>query len=353
MRILDRYIGKSVILGILTTLLVLIILISFSALIEEIEDVGKGDYRTLDVFTYILFLVPRQAYEVFPIAVLLGSLVGLGGLASHSELTAMRTTGVSLGRIVFSVMKAGVLIMLLVLFIGEVVAPESEQHAERIRAEKLYNQSTLKTRYGFWARDGESFINIRQILADSQLGDIYIYEFSPDGKLKIATHAASARYEDGRWLMRGINQSTFSDDSITSREIETATWESVLNPDLLDVVTRPSMLPALGLYQYIKFLHSNGLDAKTYEVALGEKIITPLTTLVMVFLSVPFVFGVLRSVGIGSRIFIGALLGVFFLVLNKAFGHMAIVYDLNVVFAVSFPGIMFLAIAVLLTRRVH
>ena len=353
MRMLDRYIGKSVILGILTALLILIILISFFALIEEIEDVGKGDYRTLDVFKYILFLVPRQAYEVFPVAVLLGSLVGLGRLASHSELTAMRTAGVSLGRIIFSVMKAGVLIMLLVLFLGEVVAPKSGQHAERMRAEKLYNQSTLKTRFGFWARDGESFINIRQILADSRLGDIYIYEFSPEGKLKIATHAASARYEKERWILRDIKQSSFSQDSITSRQIETATWESVLNPDLLDVVARPSMLPAWGLYQYVKFLHSNGLKAKTYEVALGEKIVNPLTTLVMVFLSVPFVFGVLRTVGIGQRIFIGALLGVFFLVLNRAFGHMAIVYDLNVVFAVSFPGLMFLAVATLLMRRVN
>jgi lipopolysaccharide export system permease protein len=186
----------------------------------------------------------------------------------------MRTAGVSLGRIVFSVMKAGLLIMLLVLLVGEVVAPESEQYAEHLRAEKLYKQSTLKTRYGFWARDGASFINIRQILPDSQLGDIYIYEFSPDGKLKIATHAASARYEEQRWLLRDIKQSSFSDDSISSREIETATWESVLDPDLLDVVTRPTMLPALGLYQYVKFLHSNGLEAKTYELALGEKILS-------------------------------------------------------------------------------
>ena len=294
MKLLDRYIGKSVILGILFSLFMLLSLISFFALIEEVEKVGRGEYRLLDAFKYILFLVPRQAYEVFPVAVLLGSLVGLGALASNSELTAMRTAGVSLGRIVFSVMKAGILVMLLVLLVGEFVAPESEQYAERERAEKLYNQSTLKTRYGFWARDGSSFINIRQILPNARLGDIYIYEFAPDRTLEVATHAESAEYENDRWILRGIKQSSFSDEQIVSREIETATWESVLNPDLLDVVTRPSMLPAWGLYQYIRFLRSNGLESKAYEVALGEKIVTPLITLVMVFLSVPFVFGVLR-----------------------------------------------------------
>ncbi|MCP3869125.1 MAG: LPS export ABC transporter permease LptG [Gammaproteobacteria bacterium] len=353
MKLLDRYIGKTVISGILGTLLVLLILISFFALIEEVEDVGRGDYRTLDAFKYVLFLMPRQAYDIFPVAVLLGSLIGLGGLASHSELVAIRSAGVSLGRIIFSVMKAGLLVMFLVVLLGEVVAPKSEQHAETVRAEKLYNQTTLKTRYGFWARDGEYFVNIRQILPGSELRDIYIYEFASDRTLKLATHAASARYEDGRWRLQGIKQSRFSEQQVISSDIVTTTWESMINPDLLDVVTRPAMLPAWGLYQYIDFLHSNGQEARVYEVAFWEKIVTPLITLVMVLLSVPFVFGVLRSVGIGQRIFIGAALGVLFLLLNKAFGHMAIVYNIDALFAVSFPGLLFLTIALYFVRRLH
>jgi lipopolysaccharide export system permease protein len=73
----------------------------------------------------------------------------------------------------------------------------------------------------------------------------------------------------------------------------------------------------------------------------------------MVFLAVPFVFGVLRSVGIGQRIFAGALMGLAFFLLNKVLGHMAVVYSLNPLFAAAVPGLLFLGIGFWFARRVH
>lgn len=354
MKLLERYIGKSVIVNILSSLLILLTLLGFVTLLREVEEVGRGDYRTLDAFKYVLLTLPRHAYDLFPVAVLLGSLVGLGGLASNSELIAMRAAGVSLTRIILIVMKAGVLVMLLVLLIGELVAPVSEQYAENMRTEKISQKVTLKTKYGFWARDGNSFINIRYILPNAQLRDIYIYEFSDDRELKVATYAELAVYQEDHWQLKGIEQSHFSKDRVVSQSLETADWDSMLNPDLLDVVVaRPMGLPVWGLYQYIRFMHENGQEARVYEVAFWSKIISPVITLVMIFLSVPFVFGVLRSVGIGQRIFVGALLGATFLLMNKAFGNMAIVYDLNPLFAASFPGLLFLGVGAWFVRRVY
>jgi len=354
MRTLDRYIGRSVILSFLVTLVILVALVGFITLMDELGDVGTGEYRVKDAFLYVLLVLPRRAYEVFPMAVLLGSLVGLGTLANNSELVAMRAAGVSLARIIGSVLKAGVLVMLVVVLIGEVVAPNTEQFAERMRAGKMSNQITLKSQYGFWARDGGSFVNIRQILPGSQLRDIYIYEFDEGRELRVSTHADFAQFSDGRWLLRGIRQTRFLADRVESRELGEATWESLLNPDILNVVVvRPTMLPVWGLYQYIDFMHDNGQEATTYEVAFWSKVIMPLVTLVMVFLAVPFVFGVLRSVGIGQRIFAGSLLGLAFFLLNKVLGHMAVVYSLNPLFAAAVPGLLFLGIGFWFVRRVH
>ncbi|MEJ1298230.1 MAG: LPS export ABC transporter permease LptG [Candidatus Sedimenticola sp. (ex Thyasira tokunagai)] len=354
MRILDAYIRRTVVMSILVTLLVLIILVGFVTLMDELDDIGKGNYVLGDAFFYVFLVLPRRAYEVFPMAVLLGSLVGLGGLASHSELVAIRSAGVSLARIIRSVMKAGALVMLAVILVGEVVAPKTEQYAERMRSSKMANQITLKSKYGFWARDENAFVNIRQILPGSQLQDIYIYEISDDQKLQVATHAKFARYQDDHWLLNGILQTTFTDGGVTSRQLDQATWDSMLNPSLLDVVVvRPTMLPVWGLYHYINFMHENGQEAVIYEVAFWSKIITPLVTLVMVFLSVPFVFGMLRTVGVGQRIFAGALLGLIFFLLNKAFGHMAVVYSLNPLFAAAFPALAFLLLGFLFVRRIH
>ncbi len=354
MRVLDRYIGKTVIASILIVLLLLLILVAFGNLMEELGDVGEGDYTTIDAFLYVLLIIPRRTYEIFPVAVLLGSMVGLGGLASHSELIAMRAAGVSLGRIVLSALKAGVVMMVVVIVVGELIAPNTEQYAETMRASKISEQITLQTEYGFWARDGDSFVNIRQILPGARLKDIYIYEFSEEGKLRLATHAGFAQYRDDRWLLSDIRQSEFSDEGVVSRHLENASWDSMLNPSLLNVVVvRPTMLPAWGLYRYIRFMHENGQSAIPFEVAFWSKIIMPVVTLVMVFLSVPFVFGVLRTVGIGPRIFAGTVIGTGFFLLNKVFSHMAVVYELNPLFSASFPAFAMLALGFWVLRRVH
>jgi lipopolysaccharide export system permease protein len=275
-------------------------------------------------------------------------------LANNSELVAMRAAGVSLARIIASVLKAGVLAMLVVLIIGEAIAPNTEQYAERMRASKMSQQITLKSRYGFWARDGSSFVNIRQILPGSQLKDIFIYEFSPERELLVSTRAKFAQYQEGQWLLRGISQTRFLAEGVESRTIKEATWDSLLNPDILNVVVvRPTMLPVWGLYQYIAFMRESGQEAATYEVAFWSKVIMPLITLVMVFMAVPFVFGVLRSVGIGQRIFAGTLMGLAFFLLNKVLGHMAVIYSLNPLFAAAVPGLLFLGIGFWFVRRVH
>jgi len=354
MRLLDRYIGRNVLSAMLATLFALVALIGFVTLLDEAGDAGRGDYGMGDVFLYVLLLLPRFSYELFPVAVLLGSLIGLGGLASHSELIAMRAAGVSLSRIVLAVMKAGVLAMLVMVIIGELVAPVSEQYAEQMRSQQIAQNVTTQTPYGFWARDGDAFINIRYVLSNTHLKDIYIYEFSDHYELQSAIYAADAEYQGSHWLLKDMRQTRFTGDGVVSERLASTTWSSMLNPNILDVVvTRPSVLPAWGLYQYILYLRENGLDARTYEVVFWGKIVSPLVILVMIFLSVPFVFGSLRSVGVGQRIFVGALLGVGFLLLSKAFGNLAVVYQLNPLFAASFPGLLFLGVAFWFVRRIH
>jgi len=354
MRLLRLYIGKTVLINITVALIVLLGLVSVGTFAGELGEVGEGNYRAWDAFVYVVMIVPRRIYEIFPVAVLLGSLIGLGGLASHSELIAMRAAGVSLRDIIFSALLAGVLMMVSIVIIGEFVAPNTEQYAETMRASKLSDQITLKSEYGFWARDRNTFVNIRKILPGARLQDIYIYEFSDDRQLKVASYAAFAQYSDDRWLLNNIQQSEFTPKGVVSRKINRAEWQSMLDPSLLRVVVvRPTMLAAWGLYKYISFLHGNGQTATPFEVAFWSKIISPAMTLVMVFLSVPFVFGSLRSVGIGQRVFAGSVIGTVFFLMSKILNHMAVIYELNALFAASFPALVMLALAVWLFRKVH
>lgn len=354
MSLLERYIGASVLKATLLALVVLLSLLVFLGVVDELDEVGRGDYRTWDALLVAFLSTPRYAFEVFPVAALLGSLLGLGALANQGELVAMRAAGMSLRQIVAAVLKAGLAMMLVVFVIGEVVAPAAEQFGQHFKAERQHRQVTLLTRYGLWARDGQAFINIRRILPGSRLEDIYIYEFSDKRELQLTTHAGFARHDGENWVLQQIQQSRISPDGVVSRAVERATWASLIDPGLLSiVVVKPTMLPLWGLQQYISFMRENGQSATAYEVAFWSKIATPFATLVMLLIAVPFVLGSLRSVGIGQRIFVGAMLGSVFYLLTRGFSYIAVVYDVSPFLAASLPAMAFFVLGLYLLRRVN
>jgi lipopolysaccharide export system permease protein len=350
--LLDRYIGSAMLKAISMTLLVLVVLLVFFGLIEEIREVGEGSYRLGDAFMVAMLSAPRYVFEVFPVAALIGSLIGLGAMASHGELVAMRSAGFSLRQIVLAAFKAGGLMMLAVFLFGEFVAPAAEQWGERYRAEKLEQQVTLKTRFGYWARDGRAFVNIRTILPGASLRDIYIYEFDEQGRLVLATHAETAEYRWDHWQIFGIRQNEIDEQRVVGRDLAEARWDSLLSPSLLStIVVQPTMLRLDELWRFIAVMRANGQAATEYEVALWIKVATPLATLVMLFLSLPFVLGHARVAGVGQRVFLGVLLGMAFYMLSRGMGYVAVVYGLSPVISALLPAAAFLAIGVALLRR--
>jgi len=350
----ERYIAAAMLKATAMTLLVLVILLVFFGLIDEMDEVGRGDYSLPDAFLVAMLSAPRYVFEVFPVAALVGSLIGLGAMATHGELIAMRSAGFSLRQILVAVMKTGVLMMLVVFLFGELVAPPSEQWGEQYRSEKIQKKVTLKSRYGFWARDGRAFVNIRTILPGARLEDIFIYEFDDQQRLKIATHAERADYLGSHWLMSGIRQSQVSEEGVSERQLAQARWDSLLDPGLLSaLVIQPTMLPIGQLNHYIKVMKANGQSAVDYEVAFWIKVATPMATLVMLFIAVPFVLAHQRFVSMGKRVFLGVMLGMAFYMMNRALSYVAVVYDFSPVVSALIPTLAFLALGLWMMRGVR
>ncbi len=340
--ILNRYIGRTVIKDILMTLLVLTILIFVLTFIEEVEDIGRGEYRLLDAFVVAFSTTPRFIYEAFPVSALIGALLGLGSLASHGELVAIRAAGVSLRQVVFSVIKAGLILMVLVVIVGDLVAPVTEQYGQRLRLEKQNKQVTFRSRHGFWAKDGKEVVNIKTVLADGQLKNLTIYEFDEQNRLKLVTLADEAKYVDPHWQMKDVRQSSISEDEVVTRRLKQADFESVVDPDMLSIaVVKPFMLPIWELYEYVETMKASGQDVSNYAVAFWTKLATPIATVVMLVLSVPFVLGSARSVSTGQRVFAGALLGTLFYLFSRGFSFLVVVYEWPPVLVLLFPLVVF------------
>lgn len=352
MRILDRYLAGAVIGGTVMALAVLLPLLAVFVLADEMDEVGTGAYDFADAMGFVALSLPRYAYQVFPIATLIGALIGLGTLAGRSELVAMRAAGVSIGRIVAGALMGGAVLALIAVLLGEGVAPPAEQRALAMRSAALTGDVVQITGSGFWARDDDAFIHIREIRPGAELRDISIYEL--DGTwLTTMTHAQAALYHGGAWTLTDIEQSHIRPDGVTVERRDTAEWSSLLNPRLLEViVVEPHVLPVWGLYRYVRYMQRTGQDAGRYEVALWGKLVQPILVLAMIFVSIPVLLGSARSTGIGTKIFAGIVIGIAFYLVSRTFSYLALLYDMNPALAALAPPLLFALAALWVLRRV-
>lgn len=353
MKILDRYIARTVIGGTLMVLLVLGSLLAFVDFVAELDDVGKGHYSMFEAAIYVFLSLPKRLYELFPTAVLIGSLLSLGALAGNSELTVMRAAGVSIMRIALSVLRAGLILLLFVAIIGEFVVPLSERQAQTVRAKELKQNITLGGEGGFWARDGLRFIYVSHVYPGMNLGRINVYEFDEANQLKQITQARAARLVKDKWQLERVQKTDFTDQQTSSEMKQFEIWDSLLNPDLFDVVSvKPENMSAIDLYQYSNYLKDNDLESSHYDLAFWIKIFTPLSTLVMLLIALPFVFGSQRAAGTGGRVLFGLLLGIGFFLLNRTMNHLGQVYNVYPFVSASAPVFMVALLSLHALRKV-
>jgi len=357
MSIINRYIASHIVSSTLTVMGVLLALFTFFAFSDELGDTGKGAYTAYDALVFSLSRMPGMAYELFPSAALIGTMMGLGALAGNSELTAIRAAGYSLAKLVFGVLRLGVMLMLLVFAIGEWVAPVAQQYGETLRSLAINQKVSLQTETGLWVRDGNKVINIGEMRAGGHVLNLNIYELNEQNQLASVTRADEAFYQADKdvWRLEGLKKNTLSEDEGVIIETHAHTlMQGLLSPTMLDVVVvEPSSMSIRDLYNYVDYLRANGLESRKYEQAMWSKIVSPMSTVVMVLLAVPFIFGSTRTVTAGHRILVGTMVGIGFYLLSQVFGYVGLVYEINPLIAAVTPTLVFLLAALHLLRRVH
>ena len=349
--ILDRYIGKTI----LNTIgICLFLLISLSGIIRFIDQLRriKVDYDAVSVGFYSLLMVPKDLEVFFPMAALLGGLIGLGILASRSELIVMETSGFSRFKIALAVMKTALPLVILTMAIGEWVAPISEQTARNMRSEKLYGDSLLAQQGSLWAKDGNDYVFIGHVNNDSSISNIDIYSVDKNKLLSI-THANRGAFENGVWTLSEIEKNDLSNSNqVTSINMLTMQWKTNITPDKLSIVAfDPESLSASGLYQYSQYLKDSGQDTKYYDLLFWKKLIKPVSVAVMLLLALSFIFGPLRSVSMGVRVIIGISFGFIFYIADNLFAQVSIVMGIYPIVGSMLTSLVFLLISYILFKR--
>lgn len=345
--VLDRYIGKIIFNTIILTLFMLVSLSSTIKFVDQLRRVGQGNYTVLDAGMFTLLGVPKDTEMFCPMAALLGALLGLGQLATCRELIVMQASGLTRMQISGTVMKIAIPLVLLIMAVGEWVAPLCDQIAHDFRAHQMYGGSLLSTKSSLWAKDGSCFIYIERILSKKELAGVSIYYFNDRHRLETVRYAATAIFENGAWHLSKVDTSDLTKEKqVTGTQTLTGEWKTNLTPEKLGVVAlNPASLSIKELYSYITYLKQNGQDSNRYQLNIWNKIFLPFSIAVMLLMALSFIFGPLRSVQLGIRIVTGISCGFLFYVLAQIFGQLSLVYNMPPALGAILPSSIFLLIS--------
>lgn len=351
MNILDRHVGNAVFAAILVVLLVIVGLDVISAIVDEMKDV-EGNYTYSEALIYIVATLPGRIYEYIPFAALVGSLVGLGTLASQSELIVMRSAGVSTMRVIWMVMKPALVLMLAGLLISEYLAPPTEQWAAKRRALAQYGESAMNSRYGLWNRESDAYMHFNIVETPYSLKGVTLFYFNEQRKLQSMRFARSATYEKDHWELHDVVITHIETDRTRRETQEHMQWETDLSPKVLrQLVVKPEDLSVSGLWSFGNYMKEQGLSAGEYLLAFWGKVLQPLGTASLVLIAISFVFGPLREVTMGFRVFVGVMIGIIFRTSQDMLGPASLVFGFQPIIAVLVPILICAAIGMLLIRR--
>ena len=355
MTLIDRYIVRAVLTFAGLVMAVLLVLAMLFTFMGEQGDVGQGHYTALSALGFVLLNLPQQAWELMPIGVLIGSLLGLGSLARGSELTVMRSSGVSVARLAGAAFIGGLVLLAVEVILGQ-LAPPIEQSARDQKAFARFSNVSFGGG-GAWVRDGNMILNVEQLAGAREFGGMLVFELSPDHRLQAIGHAARATAAPGsRWVLSGYTESRFTPDQVVVHsEGERALSSNVSARFLSLAMAEPRELAVQALWTVIRYYRGNALDPTPYVFALWSRIARTLAIAFAPMLAIPFVLGPLRSAGAGSRTVVGLLLGLTFFFVQRLIETGTAVFKLNPVVLAWLPTLLLLGVTLILlarTRRV-
>ncbi|MET0356380.1 MAG: LPS export ABC transporter permease LptG [Cellvibrio sp.] len=349
MRKLTRYISITVFNAIALTLLVFLSLFFIFTLIDQLQSL-RGNYTAFEALINVLLRIPVGLNTLIPFSCLIGCLAGLGALATSSELVIIRAAGVSTKRIVWMALRPAIFFMVLQFCLGEFVAPYSEQMADNRKA--IAVGYSVKSQQKLWNHETNEFMHFDAVLPSGVIYGLSRYQLNDDYQLKSASFTKQAVYQGDHWQEEDVAITHIEKDSTRIEKLVSRRWDSHLTPDLLNVlVLEPDNLSIRNLHYYTDYLREQKIENNDYSLAFWKKALEPLATASLVLIAISFVFGPLRSVTMGQRVFTGVMFGVAFLIAQRLFGPSSIVFGFSPLLAVLFPICICVAIGLVLLRK--
>ena len=331
MPILGNYVVRTV-LG--YTGLVVLVLLALGALflfISQQDDIGTGGYTAAQAMMFVALNLPSYLFQLLPVGALIGALLGLGNLARGSELVVMRASGVTTVRMCTWLGVAGIVLALVMVALGEVVAPPLEKYARQLKVFSKYSEFSFAGNRGTWVRDGDTIISVEQQSAGSRFGGVQVFQFDAGRRLLGVGRAESASVDDeDGWQLEGFAETRFANGRTEVDRSATKEVRTTLSAEFLGLaVVEPETMGLRDLRAYIAHLQRNNLDYAAFEAAFWARIARVTALVLVVILALPFALGPMRDSGQGARTVVGILIGAGFVLLSQTLESSGRLFDLD------------------------
>ncbi len=368
MKTLRRYFSGEIYRSVLFVLVAFLALFAFFDLMGELGSIGRGPYRLEHAFVFVAAGLPSYAYELMPIAALIGTIYVMAQMASRSEFTVMRASSLSMGRALLLLTRIAVVLAIITFVLGELIAPKANDFRQQFKRRIEGSSLSAEFRSGLWAKDvvrdpatrkviGSRFINATKMDSGGAVRGVNVFEFDQQMRMRARISAERAEFvEPGVWRLSSVDEIRLTPaeelermrpEAIVRKNFSSSTLYSDITPEILSVLMAdPKRMSTLDLLLFSRHLQANKQRSEQYEIALWTKLFYPVAVIVMMVLALPFAYMHARSGGLSLKVFIGIMIGMSFHLLNNLFSHIGLLNTWPPMATAALPSIVFLLAAV-------
>ncbi|MCK6433210.1 MAG: LPS export ABC transporter permease LptG [Burkholderiaceae bacterium] len=360
MKTVRRLLYRDIVWSVVFVAVAFLSLFFFIDVVDGLDSVAREGNSLARVMLRALLEVPGHFYELFPIAVLIGTIYSMARLAQSSEFTILRTGGLGPGRALALLSVPGIAFAALTFVVGDFVAPATEREAALLKG-----GGAVHGRGGAWLKERRSSpegvrnvsAHVGAVTSAGELQGIRIFEFDADGRLLSQVSADRARVlSDGHWLLQKVNLTRWplpvratelaQAAALRSQALSELRWPSTLDAAVVAAALLPvQTMSTLELWRYSMHLTDQEQATQRHEIQFWKKALYPLACVVMVALALPFGYLHARAGGVSYKVFGGILLGISFVLLNNVSGHLGLLRQWTPWMVAAAPGLLYLLLS--------
>ena len=339
---------KKYISGFLIASIVLISINFLLLLISELKNLGAHQYTLTVLFQYVIFLIPQNFLDMFPYALLIGSMIAFGSMAFHSEIIALNSHGIGIKKTIIIIILQTFILSLFFTIVTNILAPNLSNKAQIIKNTALNKSSTS---LDLWFKTSNSIINVEEVITDKKLKNINIYNLD-QGQLSSKLTAKRGVYTD-KWSLDEVIILDIKNNKIINKNKYNIPIDDFIPSQILTSKLNKKRYNSIeNLYQNMIFYDSRNIYYEDHKVIFWQKVLLPFSCCIIVFIGLPFLFTHIRSTNQTQKIIYGILFGITYFVVSNIIINITLILNTPAFIAVIISMGVFILFGTYLFDRI-